>query len=346
MKHKVTLPLLLLWLAVASAVAEYYDNVIDLTGEALRLALTNLISTNTNTDYNDAKAQMFGYFDNVNGYVRCVYTGQNYSVSPGGMPDQNILNTEHTYAQSWFSTTNTSIKKADLHHLFPTNAQVNSSRGNLPFDWVANHSTATTYASYNGYHSYKGMNAQNHLVFEPADQHKGNLARSLLYFNVRYGDPLTQQNVEMIPTLINWHVLDPVDNAELQRNLNIYGYQSNRNPFVDHPEFVARIWGEVSIEDLFTPPPPAVITTVYPNPFKDTTHIQISIPTRQPVSLAIYNVKGQKMRTLLEDTLAAGDYTYNFDGQDSSGTPLPSGVYFCRLSSGDQVVTHRILLLR
>jgi len=346
MKNKNLLITLALCLSIAFMAADYYENVIDLTGNTLRLALTTLISTNTNTDYNGAKLQMFGHFDNDNGFVRCVYTGQDYAVPPGGMPNQNILNTEHTYAQSWFSAPSTNIKKADLHHLFPTNAQVNSSRGNLPFDWVANNSTATTYTSYNGYHSYRGVNAQSRLVFEPADQHKGNVARSLLYFNIRYGDPLTQQNVDMIPTFLQWHILDPVDNAELQRNLNIYNYQNNRNPFVDHPEFVDRIWGVVSVDDPGIPLQLLVINSVYPNPFNKTCTINISIPAKLPITLAILNIKGQTVRILHRDTLAAGVHSFVFDGKDNQEISLPSGVYFCRLFSTDQVITHRILLLR
>ncbi len=346
MRYRTPLIVLIFWLVYAFAFAGYYDDVIDLTGEALRLALTNLISTNTNTNYNGAKLQMFGYFDNVNGYVRCVYTGQDFAVPQGGMPNQNILNTEHTYAQSWFSPPSSNIKKADLHHLFPTNAQVNSSRGNLPFDWVANYSNATTYTSYNGYHSYRGMNAQNRLVFEPAVQHKGNVARSLLYFNIRYGDPLLQQNVDMIPTFLQWHILDPVDNAELQRNQNIYNYQNNRNPFIDHPEFVARIWGNVSADDPSLIPSPLMINAIYPNPFNDVATILIRMPVKQAASLDIYNLKGQKMHSLHNGVLSDGDHSIVFDARNNQGISLPSGVYLLLLSTSDQIVIKKVVLIR
>jgi len=336
--------LLILLLAVAALSAQYYNGVINLTGQALYNGLRTLISTNTNTDYDESKEQMFGYFDNVNGYVRCVYTGQDWSVPQGGMPNQNQFNCEHTYAQSWFTGTETNVKKADLHHLFPTNAQVNSSRGNLPFDVVANHSSATTYVTYNGYHSYRGNNASGYTVFEPADQHKGNLARALLYFNVRYNNTLTQQNVNMIPTLLLWHVLDPVDTAEEARNQNIYSYQTNRNPFVDHPEFVQRIWGPVDNDDsYYTTPPSFTLGEVYPNPFKQITNISYSLDKDVMIGLEVYNLKGQLVRKIYHGIKQQGDQKASWDGTNMDAVDCPSGVYLIRLAGRDGAVFRKVL---
>jgi endonuclease I len=218
----------------------YYNPVNGLTGTALKTALHNLIDNNTYSSYDGAKLFLFQDLDNNNGVVRCVYTGQDYTVSSSYDGSSNP-NTEHTYAQSWFTTSEESIKKADVHHLFVSNSSVNSSRGNLPFDIVTN--VGTTYPSYNGYVSKRGTNSSGDTVFEPADQHKGNLARALLYFNVRYDQTLSQGGVDMLETLLLWHNADPVDAAELARNTLVYGHQGNRNPFVDHPEYVSYIWG-------------------------------------------------------------------------------------------------------
>jgi len=218
----------------------YYTPVNGLTGDALKSGLHTLIATNTNTSYDGSKAYMFQTLDNVSNVVRCVYTGKDYTVSSSydGSSDPN---TEHTFAQSWFGTTDASKKKADLHHLFPTNSVVNSSRGNLPFDVVTN--VGTTFPSFNGYVSKRGTNAAGKTVFEPADQHKGDLARALLYFSVRYNMSLSIDGVDMLPTLITWNSADPVDTKESTRNANIYSFMGNRNPFVDHPEYVSSIWG-------------------------------------------------------------------------------------------------------
>ncbi|MDD4309967.1 MAG: endonuclease, partial [Candidatus Cloacimonetes bacterium] len=218
----------------------YYAPVAGLSGTALKTGLHNLIDNNTYSSYDGAKLELFQELDNNNGVVKCVYTGQEWTVNSSYDGSSNP-NTEHTYAQSWFGSSEVSIKKADVHHLFVSNSNVNSSRGNLPFDVVNN--TNTTYTSDPAYVSKRGTNAEGRTVFEPADPHKGNLARALLYFNVRYNMTLSQGGVDMLEQLIVWHNADPVDTAELTRNVNVLAHQGNRNPFVDHPEYVSSIWG-------------------------------------------------------------------------------------------------------
>lgn len=225
---------------VSDGFGGYYSSVLGLSGTTLKTELHNLIDNNTYANYDGAKTFLFQDLDNVNSVVRCVYTGQDYTIN-SSYNGSSSPNTEHTYAQSWFGTAEASIKKADVHHLFITNSSVNSSRSNLPFDVVTN--VDNTYSYANGYISKRGDNSDGSTVFEPADQHKGNLARALLYFNVRYNMTLSQGGVDMLETLLTWHNADPVDAAELTRNTAVYGHQGNRNPFVDHPEFVASIWG-------------------------------------------------------------------------------------------------------
>ncbi len=336
--------MILMLLLALGAFAQYYDAVINMYGTQLFQGLRTLISTNTNTNYIAAKEQMFGYFDNNGGFVRCVYTGVDWSVPYGGMPDQNLFNTEHTYAQSWFSAPLTSVKKADLHHLFPTNAQVNSSRGNLPFDIVANHSSATTYVSANGYHSYRGNNSSGILVFEPANQHKGNLARALLYFYTRYDDTLTQANVNMLPVLLDWHTLDPVDAAEIARNQSIYQYQNNRNPFVDHPEFVQRIWGPVSTEEnTNTPLLNIELSNPYPNPTLNNVHIAYKLPHSTRIHTGIYNIKGQLVKSIEDTEKSSGNYEVIWNGNVDNGEAAPRGVYIIKVQTERDVVMKRVL---
>jgi hypothetical protein len=218
----------------------YYTPVTGLSGNALKTGLQDLIDTNTNMNYIDARTLLFQTLDKVDGYVRCVYTGQDYAIDNEYNGSDNP-DTEHAYAQSWFDGSIESIKKADVHNLFITTKIINASRANLPFDVVTN--TTSNYASYNGYVSKRGTNANGQTVFEPADQIKGNIARALLYFHVRYGQTLSQGGVDMLDRLISWHEADPVDDDELEDNTLIFDFQSNRNPFIDHPEYVSSIWG-------------------------------------------------------------------------------------------------------
>ncbi len=337
--------ILILALAAGFAFAQgnYYDGVIDLTGQELYLALRALISTNSYSNYDGAKVQLFQVLDNVDGNVTCIYTGQVYYVgyNYNGSSDPN---TEHTYAQSWFSPPESTIKRADLHHLFPSNALVNNYRGNLPLFTVANHATANVYYTYTPWQSYRGPNAAGITVFEAADETKGNIARALLYFNTRYNDTLTQQNVDMIPDLVQWHYQDPPDAAEIARNQGIHNFQNNRNPYVDHPEFVGRIWGgSATSEEVASPSPNLSLSDIYPNPSPGRTTLVLDSKHSQSVRLEIYNVKGQQVASQ-NRTLSPGSNELVWEGNDAQGKRLPAGIYLIRISSTDSVLTARILL--
>jgi endonuclease I len=269
-----------------------------LTGDALKNGLHTLISTNNNTSYDGAKEEMFGYIDNHNNLVRCVYTGQDYSVPQGSMPNQTYLNCEHTFAQSWFGDSEVSTKRADLNHLFPSNSNVNSSRGNLPFDVVVNVGNTFTYD--NGYVSKRGSNINGITCFEPADQHKGNLARALLYFNVRYNMTLTQGGINMLETLLQWNVSDPVDALEQQRNNGIWNFQNNRNPFIDHPEYVDYIWGSVTNNTVIQ----YMMNSITVPESYGSINVSLSImnPSDQPTTVEVYLQSGESGDV--------ADYTY------------------------------------
>ncbi len=336
--------LLLLLTAVFCLNAEYYDSVINLTGQSLYNGLRGLIDTNTNNSYTGSKTQLFQTVDNNgNGTVTCVYTGKNYTINSsyngGGDP-----NTEHTYAQSWFSSSEESIKKADLHHLFITDSTVNSSRGNLPLTNVANHGSATVYYTSTPRQSYRGSSSGGIQVFEPADQFKGNIARALLYFNTRYsGQSLTQQNVNMLPVLLEWHFADPPDAQEVTRNTRVYNFQGNRNPYIDHPEFVSRIWGGSDNDDDIQMYIPALhISAVYPNPFNAETSITVHTKTSAPITTSVYNLKGQKVYSH-SYALPAGENKLMWDGMDDSGFQAPAGVYFIRVEADKQQALTRVV---
>ncbi len=332
---------MLLLLIFVSSFAQYYDNVMDLTGDQLKAGLRTLISTNTNTNYDAAKLQLFQNVDNYGGYVTCIYSGINYNISSSynGSSDPN---TEHTYAQSWFSSTSSTIKKADIHHLFTSTMQINSSRGNLPFETVANHSTANVYYATSPWQSFRGNNSFGIQVFEPADESKGNIARALLYFYVRYDDPLVQGGVDMLPRLIEWHEFDPVDNAEIARNQAVYTYQTNRNPFIDHPEFVQRIWGPTGVEDAAnTPMLNLSLESPYPNPSFGTVRVAYSLKNPSSIKTSIYNIKGQLVKNLEQQSRTAGRHSITWNAEGVS-----SGIYLLKVETETETAVKRILINR
>lgn len=336
---------MLLLIVAISLNADYYDTVISLTGQSLYNGLRTLISNNTNSSYDSSKDVLFQTLDNTGGNVTCVYTGQVYNVGYNYNGSSNP-NTEHTYAQSWFTSSEESKKKSDLHHLFITNSVVNSSRGNYPLTAVANHGSATVYYSSTPRQSYRGYSSTSHMVFEPADQFKGNIARALLYFNTRYsGQSLVQQNENMLPVLLQWHIADPPDAAEVTRNNGVYNYQHNRNPYVDHPEFVARIWGGTSAEDeLIMNIPELYISSTYPNPFNNSLSISVASKNASPVSTTIYNLKGQMVFTQ-NSAMNAGETKFFWDGKDEKGMDASPGVYVIKVKSPQSSISTKVLKL-
>lgn len=151
---------------------------------------------------------------------------------PGQIPDSNVINAEHTWPQSRFSTKfNKDMQKSDLHILYPAMAEANTSRSNNEFSDVVSTITSPCKPSKRGYSS----RGTTHIYFEPPDNHKGNAARAIFYFAVRYNLHISPDEEESLKA---WHHLDPVDDFERKRHETIFAKQKDRNPFIDHPELV------------------------------------------------------------------------------------------------------------
>jgi len=208
--------------------AGYWSGTLDLDGAALGSALATLSEPQDCNSYVEATTFMFVELDKVDNEVQCVYTGRKTAVF-SEKPDATDMNTEHTWPQSLGADAEPA--KCDLHHLYPTDADANSRRGNAPFGVV----TGAVDWSEGG--SRLGAGAGG-VVFEPRDTHKGNVARSMLYFAHRYGYALSVEEIDLFQ---DWHLADPVDEAELERSLAIAEEQVLANPFVVCPDFVARL---------------------------------------------------------------------------------------------------------
>lgn len=205
-----------------------YDSIKDLRDNSLRAALYNIVKGHTSLGYNNARQKMFASLDNVNGYVECVYTGRKTKTS--GIPSNNDMNCEHTWPKSLGAKSEPA--KSDLHHLYPTDSVTNSRRSSYLFDYVVN----PKWTSQGG--SVLGTNKYNETTFQPRACHRGNVARSIFYFAVRYQLSIPAHEEA---TLREWNHTDPVDAAELERTTQISKLQKTRNPFVDHPEFIDQI---------------------------------------------------------------------------------------------------------
>ncbi len=204
-----------------------YSRANKLLNRDLKQELYNMVKGHTSLGYDKARGKMFGEIDNENGYVKCVYTAR--LVKTTGIPNGNDMNTEHTWPKSLGAENEPA--KSDLHHLFPTDSETNSRRSSYPFGMVV-----TMQWSKGG--SVLGKNEKGQTVFMPREEHRGNVARALFYFSIRYNLAIAN---DYEAVLKRWHVEDPVDSKEIQRNEEISRYQKNRNPFIDHPEYVSQI---------------------------------------------------------------------------------------------------------
>jgi deoxyribonuclease-1 len=178
----------------------------------------------------------FGIRDMYCGVER---TSSEFGANPPGpkiIPDHAIVNTEHTWPQSRFSGRfGKDFQKSDMHHLYPTDSQLNGIRGNNPFGEVVKDLKKL---KCNGVSRYGQATTGRAEVFEPPKEHKGNVARALFYFSTRYDLPI-DPNQEAV--LRKWNKEDPVDQDEMTRNEFILSKQGNRNPFVDYPELADTI---------------------------------------------------------------------------------------------------------
>ncbi|MCK4662622.1 MAG: endonuclease [Bacteroidales bacterium] len=221
----------------------------DLNGEALRTWLKqNYYDGNhTQLGYDNARMRMYNYIDNHNNTITGVYSGFQVSWTYGGTgTNPTPINCEHTVPQSFFNYDEP--MKSDIHHLFPSYLNWNSTRSNHPFadiddnvtiKWMYLDQSQTTIPTNNIdlYSEYANS------TFEPREDHKGNLARGIFYFYTMYPTQAGDiSSVADINTLYQWHMDDPVDASEISRNDAIQTYQGDRNPYIDQPDLVARAW--------------------------------------------------------------------------------------------------------
>ena len=138
------------------------------------------------------------------------------------------FNTEHVYPKSKIVTQ----AVTDLHHLRVCDSRVNSQRGNLPFS--------------DGKGKYKLLKNK----WFPGDEWKGDIARMILYLNLRYNEELNEDiAIGGIDLLLKWNAEDPVSFIEINRNKIIEKAQGNRNPFIDNPYLATLIWGKYQAEN-------------------------------------------------------------------------------------------------
>jgi len=115
---------------------------------------------------------------------------------------------------------------------------------------------------------------------------------------------------------------------------------------IDNIRLVRGLSGYVATTDPLETPIVSALYPNYPNPFNPTTTISYSLATAQNVSLDIFNMRGQRIRSLVNGTTPAGDHSVVWNGTDDSGRNLPSGVYFYRLSTPEKTTTLKMVMVK
>ena len=246
--------------AKADPPQNYYAAAAKKTGAELKSALHDIIDdhrvvrySSKNPDTADALARLDADPDQPNSVV-LIYSRRSEPVSNFGT--SGGWNREHLWPNS-FGIDKRGPAYSDLHNLRPADASVNSARSNKIYD----NSDVKDERYQRPGHREAGLTSEDSDSWEPPAEVRGEVARAAFYMDVRYsGDRADENDLELtndlsaidadgaffgnLSTLLAWHLADPVDAAERKRNDLVYSdYQRNRNPFVDHPEWVMAIYG-------------------------------------------------------------------------------------------------------
>ena len=315
--------------------AGYYDGASGLSGDALKSALNDIIDGHTELSYTAVKDALRETDEDPNNSsnVICLYTGWSYGKYDFGNGSED-WNREHTWSKSHGDFGNNPPAGTDLHHLRPTDASVNSAKGNRDFDIGV-----TQYIDGSGATDcYTDTD-----IWEPRDAVKGDVARMIFYMATRYEGENGEVDLEVVDyintagssyepyygklsTLLQWHSSDPVDSWEINRNNIIYSnYQGNRNPYIDHPEYVNLIWGGGVLPE----PSNHVVSFISGN--ATSSSISITWDDNDGANVA------DKFLLMINTT---GSFTTPTDGiENSDDTDISDGVGQVNVNHGDEAYT-------
>ena len=302
MTKKITL---ILFLSVASVQSQipngYYDSATGYDYE-LKSQLFEIINNHNDQGYNALDDfyiinDIDIYYENDN-TILDIYSENPLEADPYNFSTENscgnyssegdCYNKEHLIPQSVFGSNYP--MRSDAHQVLPADGRVNGFRSAYPFGVVGQSlvsqsgiSNPTQNGSKLGNNLNEGYSiGYTNIVFEPIDEFKGDIARIYFYFITRYENLISSwSSYDMfngtsdqvlqdtfLNILINWHLNDPVSQKEIDRNNKIYLFQGNRNPFIDHPEYVEEIWSSTNDTESPSTPTNVQIFDITDNSFQ------------------------------------------------------------------------------
>ena len=261
---------------------------------------------------------------------------------------------EHSVPKSWWGCdiNHPDCAARDLNHMYPADGKYNDYKSDNPLGVVTGtlaHTNSVSKIGIGTYADYTGT------VFEPADEFKGDFARSYFYIATAYqhyinkwvlSAPGIMMEADTYPTLkpwaiqllLQWSRQDPVSDKERARVENVYAIQKNRNPFIDHPELIEYIWGNMkdSIYSLKTTTgisrPVTRTLSISPNPAKESIRLNFDGQTGT-FRYSIYSMTGAVV-------LSGNTATSTIRVAD-----LKSGVYSCVVKTGTDKLVSKLVIL-
>jgi hypothetical protein len=308
----------------------------NLEGDELLEAIKDYFTPSSVPSDNFARDLLYSEIYNVNGFVSCVYSGFTIQL-PTGDPSQGAfslgINAEHTMPRSLLEGTN---REFDLHNLYPTRVNINSDRSTFPFTNITDSQTDSWYyldteqgnIPANNIDSYS---EQVNGFFEPREDHKGNVARTMMYTYALYGDVIEDNSPQYFEqqrqTLCEWHIQDPTDQIEYDRTYLIASYQNDRpNPFVLDCTLAQRTFcQDLQVQCVL----PAVssnknedlpaLDLIAQNPFSEQTTIQYSLSEEAHLRLVAYDAQGKLVKELVNKKQNFGSYAIDFQSNSQKG---------------------------
>jgi len=336
----------LLLVGFAQIPPNYYDNAIGKRGVQMQAALHNIIKGHTSISYSQiwtscqttdkkANGKVWDMYSDIPGstppYEYTFITDQCGSYSGEG----SCYNREHSFPKSWFN--NQSPMKTDIFHIYPTDGYVNGRRSNYSYGEVSNPTWTSQNGSKLGPNTIPGFTGT---AFEPIDEYKGDFARTYFYMATRYytedgnwnnNDMMNKSQPKpwALNMLYQWHLQDTVSQKEIDRNNDVYGIQHNRNPFIDHPEWVDSIWfDDTSVDWLIE----NTFISIYPNPAINTINVKVNTNSTNNWQLTIFDMQG---RNIINNSFIGSSTKIDISN-------LNSGIYFLQLRNKDTQVVKNI----
>lgn len=304
--------------------------------------LTNLIKPHNQLNYSDFSTNIVPavYERDTVGFksvINCEYSGETVLYSPPFNFTSVGYSREHRLPKSWFTsggTSNTTVPASDYHNLALTNLNdANGPRSNNPYGEVINPTQTFLQCKL-------GTDSRGKVVFEPMEDQKGDAARAQFYMMVCYNglggswalnDLLTFASDQDVNVLYQWHRNDPPSPFEYARHEYIYSVQRNRNPFIDHPEWVDCIDFNTLLKTNACQTLGGIddwnkVVQLYPNPVSE--FLQVELPIEGVKNWNILSIQGQVIQSGRMETETA----------KVSIQELQSGLYVFELECNGQTV--------